>query len=110
MITPSGVVATPTLGETSDGGACRWYMRDDQNYPGAKAPVLLFLHGGGGDETAFEYAGWNTLRNSLLEAGIYLPPSALEAWFVSTEHTDAVLDRIAEALPAAAKAAAGAAS
>ena len=69
MITPSGVVATPTLGVTSDGGACRWYMRDDQNYPGAKAPVLLFLHGGGGDETAFEYVGWNTLRNSLLEAG-----------------------------------------
>ena len=44
--------------------------------------------------------------HSLLDSGIYLPPSAFEAWFVSTAHTDAVLDRIGEALPAAAKAAA----
>ena len=43
----------------------------------------------------------------MLDAGVYLPPSAFEAWFVSAAHGDAALDRIAEALPAAARAAAG---
>ncbi len=62
------------------------------------------------DAKAQDTEAFTRFFNSLLEAGIYLPPSAFEAWFVSTAHTDAVLDRIAEALPAAAKAAAGAAS
>src|SRR5699024_5536013 len=46
--------------------------------------------------------------HAMLEGGIYLPPSAFEAWFVSTAHTPEVLDRIAAVLPGAAKAAAGA--
>lgn len=62
------------------------------------------------DAKAQDTEAFTRFFNSLLEAGIYLPPSAFEAWFVSTAHTDAVLDRIAEALPAAAKAAAGVAS
>jgi glutamate-1-semialdehyde 2,1-aminomutase len=43
---------------------------------------------------------------------VYLPPSAFEAWFGSAAHDTAAVDRIARALPAAAKAAAetGAAS
>ena len=44
--------------------------------------------------------------HAMLDAGIALPPSAYEAWFVSATHDDAVLDRIVEALPAAARAAA----
>jgi glutamate-1-semialdehyde 2,1-aminomutase len=44
----------------------------------------------------------------MLDHGVYLPPSAYEAWFVSTAHDDAALDRIHAALPAAAKAAAAA--
>ncbi len=44
--------------------------------------------------------------HSLLDAGIYLPPSAFEAWFVSAAHDDAALERLSEALPAAARAAA----
>ncbi|PZP17803.1 MAG: glutamate-1-semialdehyde-2,1-aminomutase [Brachybacterium faecium] len=44
--------------------------------------------------------------HSLLKQGVHLPPSAFEAWFLSTAHTDQVLDRLFEALPAAAKAAA----
>ena len=62
------------------------------------------------DAKAQDTEAFTRFFTSLLEAGIYLPPSAFEAWFVSTAHTDAVLDRIGEALPAAAKAAAGAAS
>lgn len=51
-------------------------------------------------------AAFTRFFHSLLEQGIYLPPSAFEAWFVSTAHDDAVIDRIGAALPAAAKAAA----
>ena len=51
-------------------------------------------------------AAFTRFFHSLLEQGIYLPPSAFEAWFVSTAHTPQMLDRIAEALPAAAQAAA----
>jgi glutamate-1-semialdehyde 2,1-aminomutase len=44
--------------------------------------------------------------HSMLDAGVYLPPSAFEAWFVSAAHDDPVLDRVVAALPAAARAAA----
>ena len=47
--------------------------------------------------------------HALLDRGVYLPPSAFEAWFVSAAHDDAALDRVADALPAAAAAAAAAA-
>jgi glutamate-1-semialdehyde 2,1-aminomutase len=44
--------------------------------------------------------------HAMLDRGIYLPPSAFEAWFVGASHDDAVIDRIAAALPDAARAAA----
>jgi glutamate-1-semialdehyde 2,1-aminomutase len=44
--------------------------------------------------------------HAMLEHGVYLPPSAFEAWFVSAAHDDEALERIAAALPAAAAAAA----
>ena len=46
----------------------------------------------------------------MLDAGVYLPPSAFEAWFVSAAHDDAAVERIAAALPGAAWAAAAALS
>ena len=46
--------------------------------------------------------------HAMLERGVYLPPSAFEAWFVSAAHDDTVLDRVADALPEAARAAAAA--
>jgi glutamate-1-semialdehyde 2,1-aminomutase len=45
--------------------------------------------------------------HALLDRGIYLPPSPYEAWFLSAAHDDAAISRIAAALPAAARAAAG---
>ena len=39
-------------------------------------------------------------------AGVYLPPSAYEAWFVGASHDDAAIERVADALPQAAVAAA----
>ncbi|MGF6943531.1 glutamate-1-semialdehyde 2,1-aminomutase [Streptomyces auratus] len=44
--------------------------------------------------------------HSMLSQGVYLPPSAFESWFVSTAHDTAAVERIAAALPAAARAAA----
>ena len=46
--------------------------------------------------------------HSLLAHGVYLPPSAFEAWFVSTALDGEALERIAAALPIAARAAADA--
>jgi glutamate-1-semialdehyde 2,1-aminomutase len=45
---------------------------------------------------------------AMLDAGVYLPPSAFEAWFVNAAMDDAALQRIQDALPAAARAAAAA--
>ncbi|KUI07665.1 glutamate-1-semialdehyde aminotransferase [Mycobacterium lehmannii] len=44
--------------------------------------------------------------HALLDAGVYAPPSAFETWFVSTALDDEAFDRIAAALPGAARAAA----
>ncbi|WP_073737171.1 glutamate-1-semialdehyde 2,1-aminomutase [Streptomyces sp. CB02488] len=43
--------------------------------------------------------------HSMLAQGVYLPPSAFESWFVSTAHDTRAVERIAAALPAAARAA-----
>ncbi|WP_152352353.1 glutamate-1-semialdehyde 2,1-aminomutase [Brachybacterium subflavum] len=51
-------------------------------------------------------AAFGRFFHALLEGGVYLPPSAFEAWFVSTAHDERIVDRIARALPAAARAAA----
>jgi glutamate-1-semialdehyde 2,1-aminomutase len=42
------------------------------------------------------------------EAGVSLPPSVFEAWFLTAAHDAPALDRILAALPAAASAAANA--
>ena len=42
-------------------------------------------------------------------AGVYLPPSAYEAWFLSAAHDDRAVQTVLDALPAAARAAAAAA-
>ena len=44
----------------------------------------------------------------MLDAGVYLPPSAFEAWFVSAAHDDDALAADRRALPGAARAAAAA--
>ena len=60
-------------------------------------------HATAATQEAFRYTAF---FHSLLDAGVYLPPSAFEAWFVSSAHDGAVLDRVVSALPAAARAAA----
>ena len=48
--------------------------------------------------------------HEMLARGVHLPPSAFEAWFVSAAHDDRAVDRVLDALPHAARAAAAAAS
>jgi len=61
-------------------------------------------------DQAREQEAWRytAFFHALLDNGVYLPPSAYEAWFVSAAHDDNALDRLVSALPAAAKAAAAA--
>jgi glutamate-1-semialdehyde 2,1-aminomutase len=53
-----------------------------------------------------ETARYAAFFHAMLAAGVHLPPSAYEAWFVGAAHDDVAVDRIAEAARAAARAAA----
>ncbi len=53
-------------------------------------------------------AVYGAFFHAMLDAGVYLPPSAFEGWFLSAAHDDAALDRVVDALPRAAAAAAAA--
>ncbi len=48
--------------------------------------------------------------HAMLDAGVSLPPSVFEAWFLSAAHDERAIERIVAALPGAAKAAAAAAA
>ncbi|WP_097677341.1 glutamate-1-semialdehyde 2,1-aminomutase [Nigerium massiliense] len=56
-------------------------------------------------QDAFRFAPF---FHSMLDAGVALPPSVFEAWFLSSAHDDAALNQIVDALPGAARAAASA--
>jgi glutamate-1-semialdehyde 2,1-aminomutase len=58
------------------------------------------------DAQAQDTAAFAAFFHTMLACGVYLPPSAYEAWFVSTAIDDEALARIADALPDAAAAAA----
>lgn len=60
------------------------------------------------DAKAQDTAAFGRFFHSMLDQHVALPPSAFEAWFLSSAHDDEALGRIVDALPAAAKAAAGA--
>lgn len=81
------------FGELADDGAPhgQWGAGAVANYAGAKA------------QESWRYPAF---FHAMLDAGVALPPSVFEAWFVSAAHDDAALDRITAALPGAAKAAA----
>ncbi|MEU6826195.1 glutamate-1-semialdehyde 2,1-aminomutase [Streptomyces atriruber] len=65
--------------------------REVRNYEDAKA------------QDSFRFTAF---FHSMLSQGVYLPPSAFESWFVSTAHDERAVERIAAALPGAARAAA----
>ena len=67
---------------------------------GVEEPVRDF--GAARGQSAAAYAAF---FHAMLDAGVYLPPSPFEAWFLSAAHDDAAINHIASALPAAARAA-----
>lgn len=58
--------------------------------------------------TRQDAAAYAAFFHAMLDAGVSLPPSAFEAWFLTAAHDDVALGRILEALPGAARAAAAA--
>jgi glutamate-1-semialdehyde 2,1-aminomutase len=68
---------------------------------GRTEPVRNFA-----DAKAQSTAAYAAFFHAMLDGGVYLPPSAFEAWFVSAAHDEHALSRIADALPPAARAAA----
>ena len=65
------------------------------------APVVDFA-----SARATETWRYPAFFHALLDVGVYAPPSAFENWFVSTALDDGAFERIADALPGAARAAA----
>ncbi|MGG5259147.1 glutamate-1-semialdehyde 2,1-aminomutase [Phycicoccus avicenniae] len=59
------------------------------------------------DARAQDTAAFGRFFHAMLDAGVYLPPSAYECWFVSAAHDDAAVEQVLAALPGAAAAAAG---
>jgi glutamate-1-semialdehyde 2,1-aminomutase len=68
-----------------------------------EAPVMDFEGAKRTDEQAYA-----ALFHSMLDQGVYLPPSAYEAWFLSSAHDERAVQQIIDALPTAARAAAAA--
>ncbi len=68
-------------------------------------PVRDFAGATAQDTTAFA-----AFFHAMLDAGVYLPPSAYEAWFLSSAHDDRAVQTVLDALPGAARAAAAAAT
>ena len=58
------------------------------------------------DASGQDLAAYTAFFHAMLDRGVYLPPSAYEAWFLSAAHDDRALQRIIDALPDAAEAAA----
>ena len=78
--------------------------------------LFSFVFGDFGDAEVRDYAtvqrqeSWRyaPFFHAMLDAGVSLPPSVFEAWFVTAAHDDAAIGRVLDALPAAARAAASA--
>jgi glutamate-1-semialdehyde 2,1-aminomutase len=60
------------------------------------------------DASKTDSTAYAAFFHEMLERGVYLPPSAYEAWFVSAAHDDEAVQTVLDALPHAARAAAAA--
>lgn len=58
------------------------------------------------DASRTDSAAYAAFFHTMLDHGVYLPPSAYEAWFLSAAHDDRAVQTVLDALPAAARAAA----
>ncbi|MCW2768028.1 MAG: hemL2, partial [Nocardioides sp.] len=70
---------------------------------------VFFTEGGVrdfGDASRTDSRAYAAFFHAMLERGVYLPPSAYEAWFLSSAHDDRAVSAVLAALPDAARAAA----
>jgi glutamate-1-semialdehyde 2,1-aminomutase len=58
------------------------------------------------DASSQDTAAYARFFHAMLGAGVYLPPSAYETWFLSSAHDDRAVQTVLDALPGAARAAA----
>jgi glutamate-1-semialdehyde 2,1-aminomutase len=128
LATAAGI-ATLRLADASvyarvDAAAARLADEVTAAFTGAGVPHVLQRAGSlfsvflGVDSPVRDYAAaqrqdtgaFRAFFHAMLDAGVALPPSAYEAWFLSATHDDRVLDRVVSALPVAVEAAASALS
>ena len=85
---------------------------DQRQRPGAPVPGFILIVRDFGDAKDQSTAAYAAFFHAMLDRGVYLPPSAFEAWFVSAAHDDSCLgdtlgafevaiDRALDALPGA---------
>src|SRR5688500_13181397 len=60
------------------------------------------------DASRTDTAAYAAFFHAMLDRGVYLPPSAYEAWFLSSAHDNRAVQTVLDALPDAARAAAAA--
>jgi len=60
------------------------------------------------DASRTDGSAYAAFFHAMLDHGVYLPPSAYEAWFLSSAHDDRAVQTVLDALPVAARAAAAA--
>jgi glutamate-1-semialdehyde 2,1-aminomutase len=60
------------------------------------------------DAQRTDVAAYAAFFHAMLDRGVYLPPSAYEAWFLSAAHDERAVSTVLDALPHAARAAAAA--
>jgi glutamate-1-semialdehyde 2,1-aminomutase len=101
-------VAAATVAKLASDALCAAGVEHQLNTAGslfsvffAEGPVTDFA-----SATRQQVSRYAAFFHAMLAEGVYLPPSAYEAWFVSAAHDDRALEQIAAALPKAAKAAA----
>jgi glutamate-1-semialdehyde 2,1-aminomutase len=68
-------------------------------FTSGEAPVRDYASAATQDTGAFK-----AFFHAMLDQGVYLPPSAFEAWFLSAAHDDHALQHVIDALPAASRA------
>ena len=52
------------------------------------------------DASRTDTAAYAAFFHAMLDRGVYLPPSAYEAWFLSAAHDDRAVQTVLDALPA----------
>ncbi len=99
------VVSEATSAALTDAGVAHRVQRAGNLFSIAFRPDPIRDYADVRDQEGWRYPPF---FHAMMDAGVLLPPSVFEAWFVTAAHDDIALDRILAALPAAARAAAAA--